>query len=305
MSTPDFFVGVDGGATRTRVLVLDAEGTEQARRTSPGVLVRAAEPTANVAAITAAVQDALRHAGAEPPAAALCCALAGAGRSAEREAVQHALLQRGIAGIVHVVGDVDAALHDAFGEGPGLLVIAGTGSIALGRGEDGTEVRVGGWGQQFGDEGSGYAIGIAALRAVGRAHDQRGDATALTDGVLRYADVTGPAALIAWVDHADKARIAGLAPLVLDAAASDDAAERIILDAAHELASHIRTLHRRLEPWNEPPHLALAGGILDTASPLRRALIQELQHAGPDIRPVERIIDAARGAAHIAVSLAS
>lgn len=304
MSGPrPLFVGVDGGATRTRVLILDPDGNRRARRTGPGALVRAADPIAGADALMDLVRDTLTDADAQPPAAALCCALAGAGRRAERIALEDELARRGAAQHVRVVGDVDAALRDAFDHGPGILVIAGTGSIAVGRNADGQVIRVGGWGERMGDEGSGFALGIAALQAVARAHDHRAPATTLTDVVLRYADASGPAALIAWAEAADKSRIAALAPLVLQAAPHDDVATRILTDAAHHLADHVQTLHTRLEPWDAPPHLALAGGVLSPDAPLRNALLQELGHRGLQLTPLDRAVDAASGAARIAMDL--
>lgn len=303
MNAPGLFVGVDGGATRTRILVLDHDGQRRARRTGPGALVRAADPVAGAPPLMELVRDALADADAQPPATALCCALAGAGRRTERLALEDELARRGAASAVRVVGDVDAALRDAFDHGPGILVIAGTGSIAVGRNAAGDEIRVGGWGERMGDEGSGFALGIAALRAVARAHDQRAPRTTLTDVVLRYADASGPAALIAWAEAADKSRIAALAPLVLQAAPHDDVAADILHHAAHHLANHVQTLHTRLGPWDATPNLALAGGVLDPEANLRGVLLDEIHNLDIHVQPLDRDIDAANGAARIAMDL--
>src|SRR5690606_32133686 len=153
--------------------------------------------------------------------------------------------------------------HDAFGSGPGLLVIAGTGSVAWGRAEDGRAARAGGWGHLLGDEGSGYALGLEALRAVVRAHDGRAPETTLRDAVLSHARARAPEELIAWAATAAKADIAALAPRVAAAAREGDAAARAIVDrAAHDLAGHIRALHARLGPWSAPPAVAMTGGLL-------------------------------------------
>src|SRR5690606_12096698 len=128
----------------------------------------------------------------------------------------------------------------AFDDGAGILLIAGTGSSAWARGVDGRTARAGGWGHLLGDEGSGYALGVAALRAVARAHDGRAPSTDLRDAVLRHANVAAPEALIAWAASAAKAEIAALAPCVAEAAAADDAVARAIVDrAARDLADHV------------------------------------------------------------------
>src|SRR5690606_25737159 len=154
------YVGLDGGGTRTTVLVTDAAGAELARVEGEAGIVDAREPAARATVLRELVLRALERAGAAPPAAALCCALAGAGREPGRRALRAALEPLGIARAIRIVGDGEAAFHDAFGAGPGILLIAGTGSIAWGRAADGRTARAGGWGQALGDEGSGYALGL-------------------------------------------------------------------------------------------------------------------------------------------------
>src|SRR5690606_35162334 len=134
---------------------------------------------------------AARSAGLEGPARALCAGLAGVGNATEREIVEAAFRRARVADVVAVVSDGEIALHGALRGGPGILVIAGTGSVAYGRGEDGRVERCGGWGMVVGDEGSGYQTGRAGLRAALHAVDGRGAPTELlTDllGVLGLAE---------------------------------------------------------------------------------------------------------------------
>lgn len=309
-------IGIDGGATRARAVVVDPEGRELARiqgeaaRVTPddpaGVASDLADLAARALAAAAAhvatavpsgTPGAKRAAGSGAPAA-LCCALAGAGRKPERDAVEAALERRGIAGRVVVTTDAEAALEDAFSGGAGILLIAGTGSIAWGRAPDGRTARAGGWGEHFGDEGSGYAIAVEALRAIAYAHDGRGAATALVHPVLGHAAAADPEALIGWAAAASKAEIAALAPLVLAAAeAGDDVAEDMVARAAANLAAHVVALIPRLGPWPEPPRLVLAGGLLDSGRPLRRRVQDALGARRCEVRLVDRPVDAARGAA--------
>jgi glucosamine kinase len=294
----DLFAGVDGGATRATVLITDAQGNALARLQGGPGIVQPGSVAATGAALARLLRDAIGAAGGTPPVRAICCALAGAGREPERAALQGQLEGMQLAARVRVTTDAEAALYDAFADGPGLLLIAGTGSVGWGRAEDGRVQRVGGWGEFLGDEGSAYAIARHALRAVARAHDGRSPPTALTAALLAQLGFTAPDALIAWTASATKGAIAALAPAVLDCAATQDAAARAIrLRAVEHLAAHVTALHERLGPWQQPPLLAGAGALLEPAGPLRSSLLAFLQTAGPQITALERAVDAARGAA--------
>lgn len=295
------FIGIDGGGTGATAVVMDGSGAELGRIEGGPALVRPADPAAGAAALADLAVRALAAAGAAPPAAGLCCALAGAGRDEARRALAAALHREAVAVRIRVTTDAEAALHDAFQSGPGILLIAGTGSIAWARGADGRTARAGGWGALLGDEGSGYALGLGALRAVARADDGRGEETALRDVVLRETGVASPDALIGWADDASKAGVAALAPAVCATADAGDAVARALVQAAaRDLASHVATLERRLAPWPAPPAIALAGGLIAPGRPLRDVVLRALRALDPPVRPLDRAVDAARGAAELA-----
>src|SRR5690606_5383094 len=119
------------------------------------------------------VGEALASAGIPGPVAALCAGLAGVGNRAEREVVERTLASARLAERVCVISDGETALYGAFAGGPGILLIAGTGSVGYARGEDGRVERCGGWGMLVGDEGSGFGLGRAGLRAALRSADGR------------------------------------------------------------------------------------------------------------------------------------
>ena len=161
---------------------------------------------------------------------------AGAGREPEREELRRALRAENLAPKVVVATDIEIALAAAFDEGPGIVVSAGTGSVAVGRDRSGKQHRIGGYGWQMGDEGSGYAIGRAALGAVSRAVDGRSPRTALSDRVLAASHSENFDALVRWAAGASPAEVAALAPHVLDVAAHGDPLAQGIADyAAREL----------------------------------------------------------------------
>lgn len=294
-------VGIDGGATHTTAVVVDEEGNERARLEGGPGIVNPADPTACVGRLAVLARRAITAADTYAPVHALSCALAGAGRSDLRDTVRAELQREQIARYVTVTTDAEAALADAFGDEPGILLIAGTGSIAWGRAEDGRFVRCGGWGAILGDEGSGYALGLGALRASARAADGRGPFTELNDAVLAELGIEAPQALIQWAARAGKDKVAALAPLVLQhAEAGDRTALALRVEATRALAEHVVVLHERLGPWKTPPTVAFAGGLARPGGPLRAAVADALQRAGIEFRLHEQTIDAARGATRLA-----
>ena len=297
----EIFVGIDGGGSGATAVAIDGDGRELARVRGGPALVRSHDPVAGASALADLVDRVTRQAGGRLPVAGLVCALAGAGREEDRRLLAAALIREAVAVRLRVVTDVEAAFHDAFGDGPGILLISGTGSIALARSGDGRWVRAGGWGALLGDEGSGYSIGLAALRAAARAHDGRGQATALLDAVLAHTGVPELSGLIAWADKARKADIAALARVVAEAALrGDEVATMIVADAAMELARHVVAVREALAPWPGPPGVALAGGLLGPGRPLREEVIRAIARAGVTGAVLDRAVDAARGAAEMA-----
>ena len=133
---------------------------------------------------------------------ALCVGVAGAGRETERQELWQALMSRDLASELVIHSDYSIALDDAFGDGPGVLLISGTGSVAFGRGPAGATARCGGWGPVAGDEGSGAWIGRRALSVVTAAADGREPETALTGAILTAAQVNETPDLIAWAADA-------------------------------------------------------------------------------------------------------
>lgn len=301
MSGDRLIVGIDGGATHTTAVVVDESGTELARVEGGPGIINPADPAACVGRLAVLARSAITAAAAFAPVHALCCALAGAGRPEVREVVRAELVREQIARHVTITTDAEAALADAFGDEPGILLIAGTGSIAWGRAEDGRLVRCGGWGALLGDEGSGYALGLGALRSAARAADGRSPATELHEAILAELGVDRPEAMIDWAARAGKEQVAALAPLVLrHAEGGDEAAIALRDEAASALAEHVRVLYERLGPWRTAPELALAGGLARPGGPLRAAIRDALDRNGLACRLHERTIDAARGATRLA-----
>jgi len=299
-----FLIGVDGGGTRTTVVVADVQGRELARRTGAAGLVDPRAPVATVGVLSSVVRQAMQEAGLDGKAEVLCAGLAGVGNAVEREVVRAALADSEIAKRVLVVCDSEIALEGAFGGGAGILMIAGTGSIAFGRAEDGRTDRCGGWGMVVGDEGSGYAIGRAALSAALRSVDGRGAATLLLPALLQRLDLAGPTEVPPWAGRAAKSEIAALVPAVLElATAGDVPALQILRDAAREQALHAAALAERLGPWDSGPPVVFFGGVFGTEL-FRDLVTRAMTSLMPGgFRVQQAVEDAVSGAVRIAAGL--
>ncbi len=297
----DAVIGMDGGASLTRAIVLDRRDARVLARSEGGpALSGRPEAPFDIDVIEATCRRAARAAAIELPAAALCAGLAGVGRAPERERVRTELQGRRLAEKVWVVTDAEAAFHDAFADAPGLLLVAGTGSMAWGRGEDGRVARAGGWGLLLGDEGSGYDIGLRALRASARAADGRGAETELLPRLLEQLGLREPEELLGWTAGAGKFEIAALAPLVIGLSETGDGAAAAIVETAiASLLSQVTAVLSRLGPWRAPPGLALAGGLIAPGGPLRDRIVAALADQG--CRVLEGPVEAARGAGLLAL----
>lgn len=292
-------VGVDGGGSKTRAMVADERGAEIVSVDGPPSAVRPGEAERSADVIVATVRDALAAAAmSHVTPRVVCIGVAGVGREPERDALWQALMGRDLADDIIVYPDATIALDDAFGDGAGILLIAGTGSIAIARGPAGTMARCGGWGPMIGDEGSGAWIGRRALGAVAAAADGREPATALTGAVLTATQVATVEELVGWAASATPAKLATIAPAVLQVAdAGDLRANSLLSMAVEELMLHVRTLARRLfVDERAAVQVALAGGLLGRGKPLRRRLEHRLKTAVPGAQLRQEEVVPSRGA---------
>jgi len=268
-------LGVDAGGSKTSVL-LAKDDLVIARATGAPGAVRAGRALHAAGRIASAIRRALTDARLLQ-ADVLVVGAAGAGRDPERSELREALRSERLAVRTVVVGDLDIALEAAFGAGPGIVLISGTGSVAVARGPHGATHRRGGYGWQMGDEGSGYAIGREALFAVGRARDTRGPETALTALILAHPPPRSFDELVRWSSAAEPAEVAALAPLVFAAAGGGDAVARAIVAAAADaLAGHVVALVGLFGGRGQIP-VALAGGNLAPDRGLRDPVRERLK----------------------------
>jgi len=300
-------VGVDGGGSKTKVIVADEQGRELATATGPGSAVRPGAAAHAAEVIAETVREALaacERAGEVPRV--LCAGLAGAGREPERQAVREALVRHEIADLVLIEPDATIALEDAFGDGAGILLVSGTGSSCFGRSPTGAFGRCGGWGPNIGDEGSGAWIGRKALSVVAAAADGREPDTALLAAVLTALELEDSDGLVAWAAQATPAAYARLASTVVTVAATGDLrANSLLAMATEELVTHVRALARQLFADERAAiPVALAGGLMERGSFVRKLVEHRLKSAVPGATLRTEPVLPARGAVRMALQRA-
>lgn len=277
-------VGVDAGGSRTTAAVQrDAEPVRVFD--GDGANVNAAGLDAAVATVARAVEGALE--GERP--AAIAVGAAGAARPSVAEALAGALRVRFPGVAIAVTDDARIALRGAISSGDGIVLIAGTGSVAYAE-IAGREIRAGGGGYAYGDEGSGFAIGAAALRLLLRAFDGRAPRDAFTDALAERTGSSDAASLsaFAYAGGSPVATIAGVAPLVLElAGAGDRSAAKIVQAAALDLFELVRAIVRRAEAGTRELPLAFAGGLLKSNSLLTYLIETRIANEYPHVRIVK------------------
>ena len=301
-----YVIGIDGGGTKTHLKALTR------RRTAVG---EAWGGASNLTALPRGqVEENLSRlltvffadSGLDPAdCAGLCLGTAGAGSPLAREALR-TMLEGMLPGVpVQVTNDALPALYGGTLTGCGVILIAGTGSICLARNAAGEIWRTGGWGHILGDEGSGYAVSAAMLRAVLEAYDKRGPETLLTGLVLEHLGVSGPMDVVNYVYHSGKGKseLASLA-FLCDIAYNkgDISAQKILRNAAEELGRMAGAAASAvgLDRMQGTPCVC-SGGMAVHSGPLRQELAAYLAREAPGLSLQECREDAAYGCALLAM----
>ena len=281
-------LGADLGGTTARV-ALYVDDTERARVEGIGGPMRLGLG-GRIAAKLAELARPLLSRSSTARADVFVVGAAGAGRDAERDELREALERERVAWRVVVTGDGELARAAAFRGGPGVLLVAGTGSIAVALDREGRGRRVGGLGWRMGDQGSGYWLGVRALEAIGAMHDGTGPATHLAEAVSGVTGTAGIAALVRWSTTATVAEVAALAPAVIAAAdRGDRVAEGIAAAAAEALA------RLAVAAGAGPLPVAIGGGLLAAGRPLHGRVREELVRRH-QVEVLAGAIDPCRGA---------
>ncbi|MDR3734418.1 MAG: BadF/BadG/BcrA/BcrD ATPase family protein [Acidobacteriaceae bacterium] len=294
-----YFLALDAGGTKTTALLADENSVLARAQAETIKLLRTTEQDAETR-LTALLQELSAKAGV--PLSKIdgtCMGTAGYSIDKVRE-WSYATLRKLAGGTVAVCGDEEIALDAGFPGAPGILVIAGTGSNIVGRCADGTLHSAGGWGPVLGDEGSGYWIGLEAIRSALRAQD-RGVHSGLLEAILRHWNLPTLQDLILLANRQPLPDFSALARIVAECAEGGDAlALGLLKRAGEELADAIAVVHSKMlaAQCGVPVALGVAytGSVMSHILPVRRAMIAQLQHTLPGAKVLDGPVDPLDGA---------
>lgn len=303
-----YYLGIDGGGSKTTCAVGDESSVLATATAGPSNITRVGEVRAREA-LQQAIQEACSAASIDPEQVRRACiGVAGAGRDEAADIIRRITAEI-VVGEIEVVGDMQIALTAAFGEGPGVIVIAGTGSIAYGRDEQGKTARAGGWGFAISDEGSAHWIGRAAVSRLLRAIDEEKDPQSAVEAspLSRQLKAAWNVQSLGQLQRAanSNADFAALFPAVFAAAeAGDGLSKGVLTQAGIELARLAGTVPRRLFGPDGASlaaiPLAMAGGVFRHSPLVRRVFRDETCQLDSRIAVSPQIVEPVTGALQMA-----
>ena len=289
-------IGIDGGGTKTEGLLITGEGRVLAQASVGSLNVQRTRPATFASRLRMLFHKLFTQAGIAPnKVAVLCLGLAGAGREEDQTAAQKRVQALDLAEQVIVTSDGLVALEGAFAGGPGVIVSAGTGSIALGKNAEGRVARSGGWGYLLGDEGSAFDIARQAITASLMALDGRGSPTLLAERIKSQLGLQRLDQIVhkVYVERMRPDALARLAPLVFEAAQEGDRVAAELIEAAgHELGRLALAVCHQLNMMSDV-RLCLIGGLSAHRSvllPQMKTVLREISHLtvqSPRFSPVQ------------------
>ena len=312
MKSQKYFIGMDGGGTKTFAIIANERGEvlgEHVGGPANFQIIGVEKAAETIFSLIRSCCDSANCSAKE--ISSVTCGLSGAGRIGDQERMADALkkfaskkklrLRR-----VIVESDARIALEGAFKGGEGIILIAGTGSIAFGKDAKGKVCRVGGWGRILGDEGSGYFIGKSGLTAVTHHLDGRGESTKLTKMVSKKFGLTDQTAIINAV-YKNGFDVASVAPLVLEAASKNDHVCLLIIEqAAVLLADHVKIAAKKILASSKSKvrskvKVAFIGGLIANDTLLSNLLSRCIISNIPSVEIIRPMASPAYGAVVMAM----
>jgi N-acetylglucosamine kinase-like BadF-type ATPase len=288
MESTKWILGIDGGGTKTTAILVAQDGTLGAQEKTGATSLTLLGVDRVVEVVFDLVKQCCAKVSCVPQQLhAVGIGLAGAGRAEDRDEVRRSLVSLGRKNHfpfskVIVESDWRVALEGAFPTTPGIVLIAGTGSIACAKDENDALHRAGGWGRLLGDEGSAYELGREGLNAVLRAYEGRGGKTLLQQYAFEHFEVASIDELVSKI-YRHTTDIASFASKILLAEKQrDHIAHTILFRGAGELVELVRTIIMKIKPKRRMP-VALSGGLLEQDNTYSTMVKDRLKNTLPQI----------------------
>ncbi len=306
--TQDIFIGIDGGGTKTQAVLLDENrqviGQSFSGASNP-LRVGIETALANIFSAIENVCDETNRSRSD--ISAIVCGLAGVRRQDLRYTIKQRISQNYRIKSVEVTTDAEIALFGVnFGKA-GLVLIAGTGSVCLGKNDKGETAVAGGWGPLAGDEGGGAGIARRALQSIAKASDGRGDPTLLSEYAVEYfrALSADDLTVAIYSPQMDNARIAGFARLVIKAAQEDKdrIAVEILNEAGFELGIAAKAVIKKLNLNRKQFPVGYVGSIFKAGKLITVSVMETIHQTAPNAFLIEPKLLPANAAAEMAVNL--
>jgi glucosamine kinase len=294
-----FYLGLDVGGTKTEYVLADE--TRELARVLTGSIKRSRvdaetatrnldEALANLSSRTGVSMQSI---------AQTCIGTAGSVLKVVTEWMREAFAQR-VSGPLLLVDDVEIALDAAFFGGPGVLIMAGTGSNVAGRTSAGAITKVGGYGPPLADQGSGHRIGYQGLRDLFLSIDEE-KPTLLLQAILQHWKLASIEELIGYANRIPSPDFSQLAPVVTACAAQGDAIAQNVLHREAEELAHlgylaIERLRRADTRKDWVPDIAFTGSILKNVPPVRDGIVSALERRFPQLKALPGVVDPVVGA---------
>ncbi|ABF42354.1 ATPase, BadF/BadG/BcrA/BcrD type [Candidatus Koribacter versatilis Ellin345] len=293
------YLGIDGGGTKTKFLLGNEREILAETTTGGSNITRSGEPAVREALLVG-MEQVCASAGVSPAEIVRTVAgITGSANPRPRALLEQFLRER-LTGEIVIVGDMVIAHHAALDGAPGVLVNAGTGSIAYARNQQGDTARAGGWGFAISDEGSGHWVGRVAIAAAMRCYDSRRE-EAYLHHLMAALGVEDPVDLAKLANSVANPDLAQVFPAVVNIAQKgDETARKILVSAGAELSYLAETLIQRLFPTVEAVAIAGTGGIFRNSVTVFECFSAELHNVHPDVSITLPEADPALGALMLA-----
>lgn len=289
-----YVVGIDAGGTKTQAVVYD-NLKKPIYTSSYGMGNINVDKENAIANIIMAVDGCLPYV---KGGAFICVGAAGITAKGNREALETELLARYPQHDLHITTDAHLALYAKLEGKDGILLISGTGSVVFGKARGKIE-RVGGWGNILGDEGSGYAMALSAIKALLGQYDDGKPYSPLSERLLESLGATSVSDIIHLVYQRPKGEVAALFKTIVDMAErGDDEAIEILLQGADDLCTMVYRLALKMDFQGTVP-IALSGSVVTHVPAIRQRLLKRLKERGIHYTLCEHDHDAPLGAVYI------